>query len=931
MGIARRACALAATILLLASHPVLGKRAKDADDAQPEPEPLVDEAEQRQRDQALAKELVLVEQAQAQRLLNATLKVHSWIVAEAPNATLWSGDGDLSTTGACERDITWYCRKVKPGEGRLAGCLTDQLEAEAAGDDAQERPRVLKACREELAAFKADRATNVNKNVPLAFACRRDIRRHCRPKKVGSEPGAIMDCLRERRHKLSGKCAALVFAEEEETAKDLRLDVQLQEACAHAIDTEGVCGDVDPEQEGSATQCLIEHRAQVGALCQEQLERWEVQRADDVRLDRHLFWACSAEMRSGGCKGAKHGEGRMEQCLQDQRYRDDFSERCRRAVEARMERESADYQLNFGLREHCAEDIEELCEQQADQIALAEGYGADSQVIGCLETQRDRIRSKRCREEVHRQMQHEAEDLRFDHELAKACHSDVKLLCGDVVPGSARVIHCLQHRRDRLEEKCSQQLFQHEVMLAEDIDFKFPLRKACLVELDLFCGGVPHGHARAVRCLHDNLEDPEMSLECRDEIQQDDFATSMNYRLNYRLRGACAADVTSLCAEAKALCASEKQCQGGVLDCLRSKQDEIKGEECRNEVFSALQMQVADIRNDPQTEAACAKDAPKLCPRVRPYRGLMHACLQRNMDKLSPKCREREVQLSILQAGDVRLQPALVAVCSEEMNLFCGDVEPGKGRMQQCLTQSMGRSGFSAECRHELSARMLAAQQDYRLDYGVATACQVDTQALCGEEEAGAGQPGGPSGVVACLVDKYQLVAEPCQNELNRFVRLALWNYRKGSGMTAVCDADVQARCPALAKNRGMYRAGVVGKCLAKQVAQGHSLSQGCRRLVMVAVPRDVRSLFDRGMSLEAVAGKVARIAHSAGLSAMLVDPQARGMHSITVSGWVAAACVGALVLVLLGMVCFALWRCVCSGGRHSYTPVGTNLKEGDV
>lgn len=40
----------------------------------------------------------------------------------------------------------------------------------------------------------------------------------------------------------------------------------------------------------------------------------------------------------------------MEQCLQDQRYRDDFSERCRRAVEARMERESADYQLNFGLR-----------------------------------------------------------------------------------------------------------------------------------------------------------------------------------------------------------------------------------------------------------------------------------------------------------------------------------------------------------------------------------------------------------------------------------------------------------------------------------------------------------------------------------------------------------------------------------------------------
>lgn len=201
------------------------------------------------------------------------------------------------------------------------------------------------------------------------------------------------------------------------------------------------------------------------------------------------------------------------------------------------------------FREHCAEDIEELCEQQADQIALAEGYGADSQVIGCLEvrslagfvrlrlggstdkrqgglwgraamqqcisgrmmrcqaawwlalsltpdvsvwadpstgqrskwwgsqparlcrhqphsggstcllvthlasdglsfpflqTQRDRIRSKRCREEVHRQMQHEAEDLRFDHELAKACHRYLPerySRCGAVAWCSACSVH----------------------------------------------------------------------------------------------------------------------------------------------------------------------------------------------------------------------------------------------------------------------------------------------------------------------------------------------------------------------------------------------------------------------------------------------------------------------------------------------------------
>lgn len=36
---------------------------------------------------------------------------------------------------------------------------------------------------------------------------------------------------------------------------------------------------------------------------------------------------------------------------------------------------------------------------------------------------------------------------------------------------------------------------------AEDIDFKYPLHRACTVEISIFCKDVPHGHARVVRCL----------------------------------------------------------------------------------------------------------------------------------------------------------------------------------------------------------------------------------------------------------------------------------------------------------------------------------------------------------------------------------------------------------------------------------------------
>ena len=36
---------------------------------------------------------------------------------------------------------------------------------------------------------------------------------------------------------------------------------------------------------------------------------------------------------------------------------------------------------------------------------------------------------------------------------------------------------------------------------AEDIDFKYPMRQACVVEIDIFCRGLAHGHNRVGRCL----------------------------------------------------------------------------------------------------------------------------------------------------------------------------------------------------------------------------------------------------------------------------------------------------------------------------------------------------------------------------------------------------------------------------------------------
>ena len=69
------------------------------------------------------------------------------------------------------------------------------------------------------------------------------------------------------------------------------------------------------------------------------------------------------------------------------------------------------------------------------------------------------------------------------------------------VQGGARVLRCLQDFREELGYECRATLFDQEVRMAEDIDFKYAMKRACAPEIGRFCSSVPHGRADIIRCL----------------------------------------------------------------------------------------------------------------------------------------------------------------------------------------------------------------------------------------------------------------------------------------------------------------------------------------------------------------------------------------------------------------------------------------------
>lgn len=364
----------------------------------------------------------------------------------------------------------------------------------------------------------------------------------------------------------------------------------------------------------------------------------------------------------------------------------------------------------------------------------------------------------------------------------------------------------------------------------------------------------------------------------------------------------------------------------------------------------------------------------------------MHACLREHTDALTPGCRSAEESLQLIQSRDVRLRPVLSRLCSEEIAVLCKGVAPGRARVFRCLADNLGKPGFGEACRAEVDKRVALQQADYRLDTGLAEACAADVDAACGEAK---GQVHGHGLVLKCLVARYADLAPACGGEVSRAVRLALWDYSKGGALTGACDADVEAACELEggggAVKKGVYSIGAVGRCLAKRAAEEAPLAEACRELVAAAAPKvrwgawgalawggaaaspspawaprrqrqprisccylaasqlppnhrllralcplclpqDAESMFPDGLSIDAVAQRVAELATAAGLNGTFVDPSASGTGVITLTGWIAMASIFAVAIVA-GAVLVVVVRRV-RGLDQPYTLV---VKSGDV
>ncbi len=88
-------------------------------------------------------------------------------------------------------------------------------------------------------------------------------------------------------------------------------------------------------------------------------------------------------------------------------------------------------------------------------------------------------------------------------------------------------------------------------------------------------------------------------------------------------------------------------------------------------------------------KGACNADIEKFCKDVQPGQGRIVNCMQQHEAELSAACRD--------QIAEAREKTqAFAKACKPDAEKFCKDVKPGQGRIIRCLKQH--QTELSADC-----------------------------------------------------------------------------------------------------------------------------------------------------------------------------------------------------------------------------------------
>jgi Golgi apparatus protein 1 len=458
--------------------------------------------------------------------------------------------------------------------------------------------------------------------------------------------------------------------------------------------------------------------------------------------------------------GIVHGDSRLIDCMRDNVNNAELPIACAKAVREDQVIAASDLRLDFGMMRDCKKDLGNFInvgkcagwETGANWLKNTESmFGKGKE---CLERNKNDIVSGSCKERLFKFESHAAGNINLLPTLKSKCNYDLTHLgCGDGKDArTASEQACLRQNLDVLDPACQQEVSRLEMIRAEHIELKPEVFTPCQQAVGRFCGKVLPGGGRVIGCLRDYRDELDMPISCRRAITKDAIVASKDMRFDAQLSSACSNDVRELivnekCSAAEILPASssrpsnmfqavQEKGEGftnAMLKCLLDNEYTavfMYTTECQHEILRLKASRAEDYRMAPEIHKACETDVNQYCDSVEPGNGRVHNCLRSKLHNLSQSCVKAQYREMVAESKDVNLKPILTKACGHQIGKggVCGGL-PGDQTIE-CLRSSLDDTRMSAACQDAVSQDLILASEDLGLDNVFMKLCADDLRKL---------------------------------------------------------------------------------------------------------------------------------------------------------------------------------------------------------
>jgi len=362
--------------------------------------------------------------------------------------------------------------------------------------------------------------------------------------------------------------------------------------------------------------------------------------------------------------------------------------------------------------------------------------------------------------------------------------------------------------------------------------------RACSMPLKKFCKDKKLGDGTAWTCLQEHADEDAMPTACKDLVQKHTVIRNKDIRFDTAMAQACRADIAELCQDVvdtrdRDGKARKFQMGGEVIECLIEHRAEVKNPNCKSRVNSKARERMSDVRNDVKTNKACETDIAMYCHDVEGKgKGLVHACLEKNIMRLSDECRAREFAAQKLKSQDVKFNPRMAKDCSIPIAKFCRDVKNhDQGEVISCLIEHVDETDMPVACRTHLKAEERKRAKTIEFNPELYKACKTDLERLykeklCKSKVPQKGKTDFMGDRIKCLTEQRRNIKAPeCRSALLKRTRSESADYRAKPGMEDACRQDIEKFCKSEQGGAGRMQA-----CLRRHSKE---LTESCAAMVV--------------------------------------------------------------------------------------------------